>query len=75
MLFTHKMDSLYIERAKLIMQNECPIYVNQDGRWNIPVNNIQVVLLGRGTSITHDVAECLSQAGVPYVFTGAGGMP
>jgi CRISPR-associated protein Cas1 len=69
------MDSIFIERSKIIMDNACPVYVNQEGRWNIPVNNLQVVILGRGTSITHDAAESLSLAGVPFVFTGAQGMP
>lgn len=75
MLFTHKMDSLYIERAKVLMEHGRPIYCNQEGRFNIPVNNLQVILLGRGTSITHDAAECFSVAGVPLIFTGAAGMP
>jgi CRISPR-associated protein Cas1 len=43
--------------------------------YNIPIANTTVILLGKGTSITHAAMRMLSQARVIVGFTGTGGTP
>src|SRR5690606_31087479 len=43
--------------------------------WSIPHANVCVLLLGPGTSITHQAAHKLAEEGVTLGFTSGGGSP
>lgn len=79
MLFTHKSELLYLERARVYQENGRVLFA-QDGevtpqRFNFPHRNAQVLALGTGTSITNKAVRLLAQEGVVLVFTGDKGMP
>jgi len=79
MLFTHKTELLYLEHARVHVEDDRVIYEQdrevEPHRYNFPHKNAQVLALGTGTSITQQAAKRLSEEGVVVVFTGDRGMP
>lgn len=79
MLFTHKTELLYLEHARVRLEDGRVVY-DQDRevdpqRYNFPHKNAQVLALGTGTSITQQAVKTLAEEGVVIVFTGDRGMP
>lgn len=58
-----RIPSFYIEHTKVSSKNNNIIISNKDGEHTLPVASIAVLLLGPGTSITHDAAQILSESG------------
>ncbi|WP_372612697.1 type I-F CRISPR-associated endonuclease Cas1f [Halomonas sp.] len=79
MLFTHKSELLYLERARVYQEKGRVIYAQdremEAQRFNFPYRNAQVLALGTGTSITNKAVRLLAEEGVVLVFTGGEGMP
>lgn len=75
MLFTDKFEMLYAERSLIKVENGRVIVSGSGERHNIPQKNLQVLVMGKGTSITHDAVEKLAIEGVQIVWSGASGMP
>lgn len=78
-LFTHKQEMLYLEHAKVRLENDRVVYdLDMDSeplRYNFPYKNAQLLILGIGTSITQAAMKKLSLEGVIVVFSGAEGFP
>lgn len=79
MLFTHKSELLYLERARVYQENGRVLFAQdkeaEAQRFNFPYRNAQVLALGTGTSITNKAVRLLAEEGVVLVFTGSEGMP
>lgn len=79
MLFTHKNEIIYLERARIYTEDDRIIYAQDREvnpyRYNIPYLNTQMLILGHGTSITHSAIEKLREGNVVLVTSGAKGMP
>lgn len=79
MLFTHKDGVRFLERARIHIKDGRLVADVSDeelqGRVNIPIKNIQALVLGNGTSLSQAAAKCLNQEGVTVVFAGAMGQP
>lgn len=78
-LFTHRQETLYLEHARVRLENDRVVY-DMDGdaealRYNFPYKNAQVLMLGVGTSITQAAMKKLSMEGVIVVFSGSDGLP
>ncbi|HIQ40180.1 MAG TPA: type I-F CRISPR-associated endonuclease Cas1 [Sulfurivirga caldicuralii] len=78
-LFTHRQEMLYLEHARVRLENDRVVY-DMDGdkealRYNFPYKNAQVLMLGTGTSITQAAMKKLSLEGVIVVFSGSEGLP
>lgn len=64
---------LYIEHA-IIERNQSALRVLQEtGKTNVPIANLCVLLLGPGTTITHDAVALLAASGVSMVWVGEDG--
>ena len=75
MLFTHRFESVYVERSVVRVERGRVVISGPEERRNFPHKNAQVLVMGRGTSITHEAVSVLSLEGVQIVWSGAGGMP
>lgn len=60
----NRITSLYIEHAKISVKNANIVATSKDGEHSIPAAALAVLLLGPGTSITHDASQILAECGV-----------
>lgn len=78
-LFTHRQEMLYLEHARVHLENDRVVYeMDRDKeplRYNFPYKNAQVLMLGNGSSITQAAMKKLSLEGVIVVFSGGDGLP
>lgn len=78
-LFTDKSETLVLEQAKVFVENDAVVYAQAWGdepkRFNVPYRNMQVIVLAKGTSITSDAMNKLSDAGVVIATSRSGGIP
>jgi CRISPR-associated protein Cas1 len=78
-LFTDKAETLVLEQAKVFVENDAVVYAQSWGdepkRFNVPYRNMQVLVLSKGTSITSDAMNKLSEAGVVIATSRSGGIP
>ena len=62
-----------------MVKDEKLTYVAQEGKfqkfWALPYGNMNILLLGTGTSITQPAARLLAEEGVLMAFVGGGGTP
>ena len=76
---THKYGITLREHCRIMVKDEKLTYLQQDKAyqkfWAIPYGNLNVLMLGTGTSITQAAARLLSEEGVMLAFVGGGGMP
>lgn len=75
MLFTNRFERVYVERSIVRVERGRIVIVGPEDRRNFPHKNAQVLVLGKGTSITHEAVSQLALEGVQVVWSGAGGMP
>lgn len=61
---------LYLEKAVIQRYRNAVEFVNEDGKTPIPIANLSVLLLGPGTSITHESVKLLSQNGCSILWVG-----
>lgn len=78
-LHSKRANIFYLEYARVMQKDGRVLYLKEtlDSNlyYNIPIANTTVILLGKGTSITHAAMRMLSQARVIVGFTGTGGTP
>lgn len=76
---THKYSLNYIEHCRIVMADERLAYIKAenavDKHFSLPYANSNLLLLGPGTSITHQAARLLGDEGVCLAFCGGGGTP
>jgi CRISPR-associated protein Cas1 len=64
---------LYVERAVIQRYRQSVEYVDENGRVAIPIASLSVLLLGPGTSISHEAIKLLAQNGCSVIWTGEEG--
>lgn len=76
---THKTSITYIEHCKVVAADDRLAYVKAknglEKHFSLPYGNTNVILLGPGTSLTHQAAYFLSSEGVLVGFVGGGQTP
>ena len=60
----------YVEHAILEQKQKAVEFVQQNGRFLIPIANLSVLMLGSGTSISHAAVKTLAQSGCSILWTG-----
>lgn len=79
LLVTDREGALYLERARIHVENDRVVYHITDDEhrreYNIPHVNLAVLFIGQGTSITQDAMRLLGEEGVHLAVTGTGGTP
>lgn len=79
MLPSHKEGVLYLEHCRIIANDERLSFVRESDAlekfWSIPYAATGCILLGPGTSLTHQAAKLLASEGVMAGFVGGGGAP
>jgi len=79
LLMTDREGALYLERARILVEDNRIVYYTSDDeyarRFNIPHVNLAVLFIGQGTSITQDAMRLLGEEGVHLAVTGSGGTP
>jgi CRISPR-associated protein Cas1 len=79
LLITDREGALYLERAKIHVDNGRIVYHIADDEqareYNIPHVNLAVLFMGQGTSITQDAMRLLGEEKVHIAVTGTGGSP
>ena len=79
LLITDREGALYLERARIHVENDRVVYHIADDEhrreYNIPHVNLAVLFIGQGTSITQDAMRLLGEEGVHLAVTGTGGTP
>lgn len=79
LLVTDREGALYLERARIHVENDRVVYhiADDDHRreYNIPHVNLAVLFIGQGTSITQDAMRLLGEESVHLAVTGTGGTP
>lgn len=78
-LFSHREGVLYIEHCRIVASDGQLSFVRSkdalEKHWSIPHANTCALLLGPGTSLTHQAAHRLAEEGVTVGFVGGGGSP
>lgn len=69
-LLRDSLSYLYIDRAVIQRYRQSVEFIDEIGRVTIPVASLSVLLLGPGTSITHEAVKLLAQNGCSIVWTG-----
>lgn len=76
---THKYAATYLEHCRVVMADERITYIKAaDGvekHFAIPYANTNILMLGPGTSITHQAARLLGDEGTCLAFVAGGGTP
>lgn len=65
---------LYLERGKLEQTQKAVEFFDKDGRVMIPVANLSVLMLGPGTSVTHEAIKTLTDNGCLVNWCGEEGV-
>lgn len=79
MLPSHKEGVLYLEHCRLAVADERLTFIRQpeavEKFWSIPYAATGCILLGPGTSMTHQVAKFAASENLMIGFVGGGGSP
>lgn len=62
---------VYVERAVIQRYRNAVELVDEKGKMAVPVASVSLMLLGPGTSITHEAVKLLAQNGCSIVWVGA----
>ena len=65
---------MYVEHAVIERYRQSVQMVQQQGRTALPVASLGVLLLGPGTSISHEAVKLLARNGCSIMWTGEDGM-
>lgn len=65
---------LYLEHGKIERSQNAVEYIDLTGRTHIPVASLAVLLLGPGTSITHESIKVLTESGCSVIWCGEEGV-
>lgn len=78
-LFTHREGVLYAEHCRVVASDGLLSLVRPEGalekHYSVPHANVCVLLLGPGTSVTHQAARKMAEQGMMVGFVGGGGTP
>ena len=72
--FRDGLSYFYVEHAKLEKENNSICYLKENEVVNLPVASLGVLLLGPGTSITHDAVKVCAEHGCSIQWTGQDGV-
>lgn len=65
---------LYLENVEIGRNNHALIASNESGSWEIPTGMLLALLLGPGTSITHEAIKVLSESASTILWVGQEGV-
>lgn len=70
---------LYLDRGRLEVEDGCIRFVTgggalEAGDWQIPHQSVSIILLGPGSSVTHDALRILARHGVGLAAVGTDGV-
>lgn len=65
---------LYLERGIIEQSQKAVEFINKDGRTHIPAASLAALLLGPGTSISHEAVKRLTDNGCSILWTGEEGV-
>ena len=65
---------LYLENVEIGRSNHALIASNESGSWEIPTGMLLALLLGPGTSITHEAIKVLSESASTILWVGQEGV-
>jgi CRISPR-associated protein Cas1 len=70
---------LYLDRGRLEVEDGCIRFVTgggalEPGDWQIPHQSVSIILLGPGSSVTHDALRILARHGVGLAAVGSDGI-
>ncbi len=65
---------LYLERGKIEQTQRAIEFFDKDGRTMVPISTLGVLMLGPGTSITHEAIKTLSDNGCLVTWVGEQGV-
>lgn len=68
------MSYLYLERGKIEQAKKAIEFFDKNGQTLIPVANLSLLLLGPGTSITHEAIKTLTDNGCLVNWCGENGV-
>lgn len=69
-----RMTFIYLEHCKLNRDQHTITISDQDGIVFLPAASICTLLLGPGTSVTHQAVELIAEAGITIVWVGEKGV-
>jgi CRISPR-associated protein Cas1 len=72
--FRDGLSYLYLEHGKIEQSLKAIEFFDQEGRTLVPVASLALLLLGPGTSITHEAIKTLADNGVVTVWVGEAGV-
>ncbi len=65
---------MYVEHARVDKEARSIAFHDKEGVTEIPASSLTLLMLGPGTSITHQAIKVLADAGVLVVWSGEGGV-
>lgn len=70
---------LYLDRGRLEVEDGCIRFATaggalESGEWQIPHQSLSIILLGPGSSVTHDALRILARHGVALAAVGSDGV-
>lgn len=68
---SNRISFLYIEKAKIIKSNNILCVLTHDAKYSIPAGMLLTLLLGPGTSITHDAMTYIASSGMCVIWSGS----
>ncbi len=72
--FSDRWEFLYLEMGRLDRDASGLIFENAQGRVAVPINQLSVVMLGPGTTVTHEATKVLAQNACLVAWTGQDGV-
>jgi CRISPR-associated protein Cas1 len=70
-----RLSFVYLEKGRIERESNGLQFVNSKGKTSIPVATIASLLLGPGTTITHDAMKVIAECGCTVIWTGTRGAP
>lgn len=71
--FTHRQPHLYLEHARLLVGGGSLLFEQKGRKHPIPINCYTHLLLGPGTSVTHEALRVCTKAGTSILWVGSEG--
>lgn len=68
--FRDSLSYLYVEHAVIEKNDSAILTLQETGRTTIPTANLNLLMLGPGTSITHAAIKLLAESGTSILWTG-----
>jgi len=72
--FADRWSHIYLEHGHLEMSDDALVFHRVDGSIQLPIDQLGVVLLGPGTTITHAAIECLARNNTLICWAGEQGV-